>query len=179
MPVLDNPRHEQFAQLVATGKTPAEAYVCAGYAEKTAYTCGPRLLKKAPVRSRVGEFQQTVAKATVTRAAIDREKVLSGLWEIASKGTGESARVRAYELCGKELGMFVDRGELPWDGDPTTLTDQQLEQLTRYLESLAFHGDQAGLEAAKRRFLERAASVIDVAATPVEPSDEIIVPGAD
>lgn len=30
---LRNSRHEQFAQLVGTGSTPAEAYVAAGYAE--------------------------------------------------------------------------------------------------------------------------------------------------
>src|SRR6266849_3173552 len=35
--VLRNPRHEQFAQLVATGKSPAEAYVCVGF---ESWCCG-------------------------------------------------------------------------------------------------------------------------------------------
>ena len=31
----------------------------------------------------------------------------AGLWKIAQNGRSESSRVRAYELCGKECGMFV------------------------------------------------------------------------
>jgi phage terminase small subunit len=57
MSSLRNPRHEQFAQLIAAGKTPAEAYVLVGYAEKTAYTCGPQLLKQTSVGARVAELQ--------------------------------------------------------------------------------------------------------------------------
>src|SRR5712671_406933 len=73
---LDNPRHEQFAQLVAIGQSPAQAYASAGYEEKASYTCGPRLLRRAEVRARVTELQQTIAKAAVSKTAITRETVL-------------------------------------------------------------------------------------------------------
>src|SRR5712691_9895161 len=79
--VLRNPRHEQFAQLVATGKPPAEAYVCVGYSNAGAAASATRLLRNAPARARVKELQQGVAQAAVTRAAIDREYVLAGLKE--------------------------------------------------------------------------------------------------
>src|SRR5229473_4978381 len=79
--VLRNPRHEQFAQLVATGKSPAEAYVCVGFSKAGAAASATRLLRNAPVRARVEELQQGVAQAAVTRAAIDREYVLAGLKE--------------------------------------------------------------------------------------------------
>src|SRR5712691_2221769 len=127
--VLRNPRHEQFAQLVATGKSPAEAYVCVGFSKAGAAASATRLLRNAPVRARVEELQQGVAQAAVTRAAIDREYVLAGLKEnyrramqqepvLDSKGrpTGEytyngSVANRSLELMGKELGMFVERSE--------------------------------------------------------------------
>ena len=41
-------------------------------------------------------------------------------------------------MIGKELGMFVDRSEqLVWDGDPSKLTDQQLETLLQKFETNA------------------------------------------
>src|SRR5712691_10838728 len=52
--VLRNPRHEQFAQLVATGKPPAEAYVCVGFSKAGAAASATRLLRNAPVRARGG-----------------------------------------------------------------------------------------------------------------------------
>jgi hypothetical protein len=158
MATLRNSKHEQFAQLVATGNTPAEAYVRAGYAEKAAYTCGPRLLRSAPVRERVAELQQMVAKTTVTRAAIDREFVLRELVDNALKAKQNqewSASNRALELLGKELGMF-NPSELPWDGDLTTLTDQQLERFEQYFERIAYGDDRARMEADQRRVLVEA-----------------------
>ena len=69
MGLLNNPRHELFAELVATGQSPAQAYAAVGYEGKTAYTCGPRLLKRPEVRSRVTELQQTAAQTSVSRTA--------------------------------------------------------------------------------------------------------------
>ena len=142
MPVLPNSKHERFAQLVASGRTPADAYAAVGYKERTAYTCGPRLLKRAAVRARVTELQRAVAQVSVTRGAIDREFVLKELMDNALQAKQEqqfSASNRALELLGKEMGMFVDRTDhsFSWDGDPANLTDAQLEKLTQCLESQA------------------------------------------
>ena len=148
MAVLHNPRHEQFAQLVASGKTPAEAYVAAGYAAKTAYTCGPRLLKTASVRARVAELQRTVAQAATTAVALDCAFVLRELMDnalTAKQNQQWSASNRALELLGKQLGMFVERAEhteyiavaqLLVSGDLSALTDEQLAQLHRLISQL-------------------------------------------
>ena len=140
MGVLHNPRHEQFARLVAAGQRPPQAYTAAGYQSSTAYTCGPRLLKKPAVQARVAELGEAAATSSVTGAAIDREFVLAQLKDNALKAKQEcqwAASNRALELLGKELGIFVDR-RLPWDGDPTTLTDSQLDELMGYFEKLAY-----------------------------------------
>ena len=169
MSTLRNPRHEQFAQLIAAGKTPAEAYALVGYAQKTAYTCGPRLLKRAFVSARVADLQQTVAVATVTRIALDRGFVLRELIENAlqAKKNGEwSASNRALELLGKELGMF-NHPEPVWDGDLATLTDPQLLRITEQFERAVYGEDRARLEADKRRALRKAGLILDAQ---VEPS---------
>lgn len=158
MAELPNPRHEQFCQLICTGHTPARAYVAAGYSEKTAYTSGPRLLKTPTVSARVAELQRSVAHSAGNRAAIDRDWVLSGLRGIAENGASESARVRAFELVGKELGMFVERPPAPWDGDLTKLTNAQLERVTEQLIAQACEGVDPAIVEEVTRELTRARS---------------------
>jgi phage terminase small subunit len=82
---------------------------------------------KNGIRERIEELRLCVSQAAVTRAAVDREFVLSGLKEnferamqhepvLNAKGvpTGEyryngAVACRSLELLGKELGMFIDR----------------------------------------------------------------------
>jgi len=72
MALLGNPQHERFAQRVAFGEAPAKAYTAVGYAEKTAYTCGSRLLKDSRVRTRVIKLRQAAAQGAVSRATLNR-----------------------------------------------------------------------------------------------------------
>jgi phage terminase small subunit len=153
MASLPNPRHEQFCDLIAAGHPPARAYIAAGYSKKTAYTSGPRLLKTPSVSARVAELQRSVAAVAVNRTAIDRDWVLSGLREIAENGSSDSARVRALELVGKELGMFVERPAAPWDGDLSKLTTAQLERVTEQLIEQTYEGQPEVIEAVKHEML--------------------------
>ena len=141
MGLLDNPRHEKFAQLVATGHSPARAYAVAGYEEKTAYTCGPRLLKLPEVRSRVSELQQAVTSSSILCAALNREFVITELKDNALKAKQHqewSASNRSLELLGRELGMFVERPfKLPpnpadW---PQEMRDAVIAELTKMVEA--------------------------------------------
>lgn len=164
--LLNNPRHERFAELVATGHSPAQAYAAAGYEEKTAYTCGPRLLKRPEVRSRVTELQQTVAQTSVRRVALNRERVLNRLSQLGHEAQCKgqfSAAVRCEELIGKELGMFVQR-VWSWSG---RLEDLDPEQLDNYIASC-----KARLEAeeAKLKQLPAAEQTVDV--VPADASEE-------
>src|SRR6266567_1964853 len=140
MPILNNPRHERFAQLLATGQNPAQAYATVGYEEKGSYTCGPRLLKRTEIKARVDELRQQVARSAVDAAALNRQFVLTELMDNAIKAKENqewSASNRALELLGKELGLFVERSEHTfWNGDPNTLSDEQLVRLIRYFEEI-------------------------------------------
>jgi hypothetical protein len=75
------------------------------------------------------------------------------LARIAENGASESARVRALELVGKELGMFVERPAVPWDGDLTKLTTEQLERVTEQLIEQSYEGQPEVIAAVKREML--------------------------
>lgn len=71
MPILQNSRHEKFAQLVASGKSGQSAYVEAGYAVQGAAQSSYTLLRKPDVADRIDELKQrTEAKADITRGEI-------------------------------------------------------------------------------------------------------------
>jgi hypothetical protein len=129
---LKNPRHEQFVQLVATGKSPKDSFILAGFSKVGAASCAARLLQVASVGARVEHLTNIVASAAVTRAAVDRDWVLSGLRSIAEdREQSGSARVQAYTKVGEALGVFRPQGDggIGWDGDLTKLTWQQLLRL--------------------------------------------------
>ena len=62
MSVLDNPRHEEFAQRVAVGDVSASAaYVGSGYGKRGARQSASRLLNTPKVRARIDELRAAVS----------------------------------------------------------------------------------------------------------------------
>ncbi len=117
----------------------------AGYSENSAYNEANRLLKNDDV---VAEIERIRAKAeraeTVTRAY-----VTAGLQDIAENGDMESNRVRALELLGKTLRMFVDveQVEVRSSRDIAALEQFSLEQLEAIRDSIprAIEGEVTGV----------------------------------
>ena len=63
VPVLENPKHEAFAQIAATGTAAGEAYRQVYNAKaSTCETSGPELLRKSQVAARVAEIQGKAAE---------------------------------------------------------------------------------------------------------------------
>jgi len=75
MPVLRNARHEKFAQLVASGIRPTEAYVSLGYSKGGAPQSAHNLLKHIEVGARVSEIQSLAAQSSAEEVALDRKRV--------------------------------------------------------------------------------------------------------
>jgi len=177
MAVLNNPRHEKFSQLVASGIKPAEANVSLGYSKGGAPQSANNLLKRTDVRERVNEIQSLAARSTAEEVAFDQKRVLNRLDVLGRKAEelGQiSAAVRCEELIGKQRGMFVDRNEhsFAWDGDFAKLNDQQLETVKQQLQAIA-----ATQIAQLKRPALPPGDVIDVEPTPLyEPAE---VPSAD
>jgi phage terminase small subunit len=77
MPVLKNPRHELFAQALASGKSPSEAYRAAGY--RGPRQAANRLAARPDARARIDTILEKGAK----RAEVTAERVLRELAAIA------------------------------------------------------------------------------------------------
>jgi hypothetical protein len=89
--LLENPKHEAFAKLVAAGMIPGEAYILAGYTVKNAAvsrSAGNRLLSRVNVRNRVSELKPECSAKTlkaidvqVDRTVLERAGRVAALTE--------------------------------------------------------------------------------------------------
>ncbi len=139
---------ERFAQLLASGKNQSVSYAEAGY--KPHGSNAAALAKKQPIVARVAEIlsqrERTGARIiarTVERVSIDKAWIIDRLRENAERALqarpvldhegrkiGEyrydgAVANRALELLGKELGMFISRGELQVRHDYSNMTHEQ------------------------------------------------------
>jgi phage terminase small subunit len=114
-----------------------QAAIRAGYSAKTAKQAGSRLLTNVDVAAAVAAAQERRAR----RVEITQDEVLANLEAARTGAMGEAqyaAAIRACELQGKHLGMFVDRQHLSGpDGGPIPVASAQF-----------------GRAAFERRFLE-------------------------
>jgi len=108
-----NPKRAAFVREYLIDLNATQAATRAGYSEKTARQQGTRLLSDASIQSAV----QTAVEQRARTTQVTAEMVVTGLQAIAEGGTSESARVRAYELLGKHLGMFTERSEVTFKQD--------------------------------------------------------------
>jgi len=133
--ILKNSRHEAFAQHFAEGRTATEAATLAGYSERSARFRGSKLATNGNIRARIEELKSRASEKTVTTSGITKAWVISKLRENAERGMAEGQRapaIRALELIGKELGMFVDRKEIGLG----KLREMSTEDLVRLLAEI-------------------------------------------
>lgn len=138
---LANPRHEQFAHLVAGGQSPTRSYASVYGSEKGAPQSANRLRKDAKVAARIEELRKAVELRTIEQAAVSRASVLQRLDDLSKAATSDkeyAAAIRALELIGKEFGMF--KGDEAPDAGPKTIS---YKWLPRQNESSATAHGQA------------------------------------
>jgi phage terminase small subunit len=120
-----NPKQELFCQEYLKDLSATAAAKRAGYSEKTAHSCGPRLMEHAGVKARIQELmdkRSSKLQITVEKVLKDLEdcriKCMQGEPVLDHQGnpTGEwkfeaHAAIRASELQGKHIKMFTDKLE--------------------------------------------------------------------
>lgn len=115
-----------------------QAAIRAGYSRQTAYSIGQRLLKNVEVKEAIN----SAIKERETRTEITADYVLTNLREIVERcmqkqpvftkgeqATDEQGRnvwtfnardaIKALELLGKNLGLFIDKTEIKADTNYT------------------------------------------------------------
>lgn len=128
MPVLDNAKHERFAQEVAKGKTQEEAYKEAGYIGDR--TAASRLSTNVNVQARIAELLERAAVRTEITVAGITERLL----KIAEKGeqTEEAAMLavaRASLMDAAKLnGLVVDKLEAKTTNRTALISDQPMTE---------------------------------------------------
>ena len=86
MPILENARHECFAQLVASGKhSDMEAFSRAGYAKESAHQNACRLRANESVAARIEELRARNAE----KCQLSRDQAVQYLVEILKTPIGE------------------------------------------------------------------------------------------
>ena len=127
MPLLDNPRHEIYAQELAKGATQEEAYTLAGY--KPCRGHASRLAGNGSIQERVDEIMGRAAE----RAEISIASVTENLMRIATKAeqlrdaSGLSVARNAWMDAAKVNGLIIDKAEnTNRNVDPNSLSDAEI-----------------------------------------------------
>jgi phage terminase small subunit len=125
--VLRNPRYELFAQGVAAGLSKQEAYQKAGFTGKSKFACNS-IASKGEIKQRINELLRNGA----VRSELSRRDILDRIkedWD-TSRNLGQMASaLKAAELLGRELKMFIDRKEVGGPGDFDGKSEDELRQI--------------------------------------------------
>jgi len=118
MPTLKNKKHERFCREYVIDHNGTQAAIRAEYSEKTAQQQSSRLLLNVVIMNRIAELNEKVSD----KLELTVEKVLKDIEELREKALEENqfaASLKASELQGKHLKMFVDKMEVTGkDGGP-------------------------------------------------------------
>ena len=122
------PRQAAFCRhMLEPGITAKQAAIQAGYSESYAESHVDDILGNPRVQARLKELETRVDhEYVVTRADVRR-----GLHHEAQEAESPSARVRAWELLGKDAGMFVERQEVTLKRDPREMSRDELGEYLR------------------------------------------------
>jgi len=140
--MLKNPRREQFAQLLASGKTAKDAYALAGY--KASESNAAWLARKEEISSRVADIsnerweqERAATAAAVQRTAITRQVLVEKLeaTRAAAEAAGQySAAVTATKEIAVLLGIRIERSERGGAGEFDWMEKLTTEQLRGFVE---------------------------------------------
>lgn len=109
------PKQQRFVQEYLVDLNATQAAIRAGYSEPSAYAIGVENLRKPQIQALIKEAQQERA----VRSGLTQDYVLARLQveaEFSDKGSSPGARVKALELIGKHLGMFIERHAVEMQG---------------------------------------------------------------
>lgn len=172
MPILRNARHERYAQGLADGLSQADAYAKAGFSANRGHASS-LLKREGSILKRRDEIlaeRETAAReatAIATEAAgVNKAFVMTKLVEVLDRSlqakpvlddegnvSGEwtyrdTAALKALDMLGTEIGMFVKRSEVGQPGDFQRETD---DELYRTIEQLKARRANRGAAAAPGR----------------------------
>jgi hypothetical protein len=141
MPTLKNPRHERFAQLLASGKTAKDAYALAGY--KPSESNGAWLAHKEEISSRVAEInnqaiarEQKASAIAAERCAITKQSLTEmalDIYKQAKRDGQNAAAMAAVKEIGVLTGIRIERRESGQPGEFAELENMTADELRAFI----------------------------------------------
>jgi phage terminase small subunit len=104
-------KQQAFVEQYLIERNATQAALRAGYSPRTAPVIAAQNLRKLNVVEAIADARAVPAQ----RLTVTRDDVIEGLYREAMRegpGTSQAARVQAWTMLGKHLGMFVDRHEV-------------------------------------------------------------------
>ena len=105
-----NPKQERFVAEYVKDLNATQAYIRAGYSKGGAAQAAEKLLRNTEIQAAIADKQQVIGE----RLEITAAKVLQDLEDARRNAMATmewGPAIRAAELLGKHIGMFVDRSE--------------------------------------------------------------------
>ena len=127
MPILENPRHERFAQLRASGKTGSDSYrAIAGKDARYADVRADQLMKMPGVRERIEELKADAS----AKCSLSREAYIKSLVEMYESKPSEAS------MDNPRCDIVVVRGQKQAVFPPKLHVGQQLAKLVNWEGSI-------------------------------------------
>jgi len=141
MPTLKNPRHERFAQLLASGKNATDAYELAGYNRDAGNGCN--LAKTEEITSRVQELtaekfrrEQEASAIAAERCAITKQSLTEmalDIYKQAKRDGQNAAAMTAVKEIGILTGIRIERRESGAPGEFAEIENMTAEELEAFI----------------------------------------------
>lgn len=110
-------KQDDFCHRVAEGHNFSAAYRMAyqagGMSDPTVWREAHRLSRRQNIALRIAELVDQRQDEERVQAAVRAHKVTAFLDHLMENGKSETSRLRAAELLGKTVGLFVDQQEAP------------------------------------------------------------------
>lgn len=127
-----NNREERYAQGIAKGLTQVDAAKAAGYSAQSAGVQATRIMKRSKVKARIAQLMGT-SGIDVQDARVDHLGQLAALRSMAVQKGQISAAIRAEELRGRVLGLYVEQvvtaGVVGVNGGQSSVEDANPQEL--------------------------------------------------
>jgi len=141
MPVLKNPRHERFAQFLASGKTTGDAYEQAGY--KRNASNASHMARNEEITNRVTEInneslelERATAAAAAERAVVTRHSLIekaNAVYTMATEAGQLLAAVSALKEIGVLAGIRIERAERGTPGEFNWIENASAAELRAFI----------------------------------------------
>lgn len=144
MPILKKVKYEKFAQAVAKGVKPTEAYISVGYSPNGAAQSAYNLLKRTEITERLSELRQTISEAVIAAEVGNRNARVQQLqhrWELMRQVIEERGKHADFaDVPGGSTGLLVR----DYKGKDATAPIYRVD--TGLLAELRLHEKQAAQE---------------------------------